>query len=192
MNNLAIGTDQDSVTVSASEFCKNWLPAYTRQGTVPVLEPTTAFFQETTPIAQQKPQGLRSLWDYLSKYPRLIWQLVLGMVAGTFLKLSMPFLTQSIVDLGVMHNNLNFIYIFLAAQLMLMVGRNSLEAIRGWLLLYVSSRVGISLPADLVAKVMRLPVSYFTERVVGEVMQRVEDLKRVASTITCGTGSSIT
>ncbi len=178
-NQLAIGTDQDSVTVSASEFCKNWLPADTSLGTVLILEPTAAFFQETTPIAQQKPQGLRSLWDYLSKYPRLIWQLTLGMVVGTFLKLSMPFLTQSIVDVGVMNNNLHFIYIFLAAQLMLMVGRNSLEAIRGWLLLYVSSRVGISLLADLVAKVMRLPISYFNERVVGEVMQRVEDQKRI-------------
>ncbi|GAB2558313.1 peptidase domain-containing ABC transporter [Spirosoma areae] len=178
-NQLAIGTDQDSVTVSASEFCKNWLPSHANQGVVLVLEPTTAFFQETTSIADQKPQGLRSLWDYLRKYPRLMWQLTLGMLVGTALKLTMPFLTQSIVDVGVMNNNLNFIYIFLAAQLMLMLGRNSLEAIRGWLLLYVSSRVGISLLADLVAKVMRLPVSYFNEKVVGEVMQRVEDQKRI-------------
>lgn len=178
-NQIAIGTDQDSVTVSASEFCKNWSPTQTDQGVVLVLEPTAAFFQETTSLEEQKPQGLRSLWDYLRKYPRLMWQLSLGMLAGTALKLTMPFLTQSIVDVGVMNNNLNFIYIFLAAQLMLMLGRNSLEAIRGWLLLYVSSRVGISLLADLVAKVMRLPISYFNEKVVGEVMQRVEDQKRI-------------
>ena len=178
-NQLAIGTDQDSVTVSASEFCKNWLPDAGRQGVVLVLEPTTAFYHETGAVVEQKPQGLRSLLDYLRKYPRLMWQLSLGMLVGTILKLTMPFLTQSIVDVGVMNNNLNFIYIFLAAQLMLMLGRNSLEAIRGWLLLYVSSRVGISLLADLVAKVMRLPVSYFNEKVVGEVMQRVEDQKRV-------------
>lgn len=178
-NQLAIGTDQDSVTVSASEFCQNWLPDDSGRGTVLVLEPTTAFFQEIHSEAEQKPQGLRSLLDYLRRYPRLLWQLSLGMVVGTILKLTMPFLTQSIVDVGVMNNNLNFIYIFLAAQLMLMLGRNSLEAIRGWLLLYVSSRVGISLLADLVAKVMRLPVSYFNEKVVGEVMQRVEDQKRI-------------
>jgi ATP-binding cassette subfamily B protein len=178
-NQLAIGTDQDSVTVSASEFCKNWLPDDSGQGTVLVLEPTTAFFQETHSEAEQKPQGLRSLLDYLRRFPRLLWQLSLGMIVGTILKLTMPFLTQSIVDVGVMNNNLHFIYIFLAAQLMLMLGRNSLEAIRGWLLLYVSSRVGISLLADLVAKVMRLPVSYFNEKVVGEVMQRVEDQKRI-------------
>ncbi len=178
-NQLAIGTDQDSVTVSASEFCTNWLPADADQGVVLVLEPTTAFFQETESVTEQKPQGLRSLLDYLSKYPRLMWQLTIGMIVGTALKLTLPFLTQSIVDVGVMNNNLSFIYIFLAAQLMLMLGRNSLEAIRGWLLLYVSSRVGISLLADLVAKVMRLPVSYFNEKVVGEVMQRVEDQKRI-------------
>ena len=178
-NQIAIGTDQSSVTVSASEFRRNWLVEDDNQGIVLTLEPTTAFFQETQSPAEQKPQGLRSLWNYLSKYPRLIWQLALGMVVGTLLKLMLPFLTQSIVDVGVMNNNLNFIYIFLAAQLMLMLGRISLEGIRGLLLMYVSSRVGISLLADFVAKVMRLPVSYFNEKVVGDVIQRVEDQKRI-------------
>ncbi len=109
-NQLAIGTDQDSVTVSASEFCKNWLPDAAGQGAVLVLEPTTAFYHETDSVVEQKPQGLRSLLDYLRKYPRLMWQLALGMLVGTVLKLTMPFLTQSIVDIGVMNNNLNFIY----------------------------------------------------------------------------------
>ncbi|RRB07612.1 peptidase domain-containing ABC transporter [Larkinella rosea] len=178
-NQIAIGTDRETITVSSGEFRKNWLPESAEEATVLLLEPTPGFLMETAPEPDAKPQGLRSLVNYLKRYPKLVWQLILGMAFGTILKLIFPFLTQAIVDVGVMNNNLNFIYIFLAGQLMLMVGRNSLEAIRGWLLLYVSSKVGVSLLTDFVAKVMRLPISYFNEKAVGEVMQRVEDQKRI-------------
>ena len=178
-NQVAIGIDDDTLTVTQKEFCNNWLPDGRNVGTVLIFDPSPEFYQNEISSAKKKPQGLLSLTVYLKRYPRLVFQLALGLIVGTLLKLTLPFLTQSIVDVGVMNNNLNFIYIFLAGQLMLMIGRNSLEAIRGWLLLYVSSRVGILLLTDFIAKVMRLPVSFFTEKAVGEVMQRVEDQKRI-------------
>jgi ATP-binding cassette subfamily B protein len=178
-NQIAIGTDQETVTVSATEFCKNWLSGGGEKGMVLLLDTTPDFYRDKKLEEQDAPKGLRSLLGYLKKYPKLLRQLSLALLVGTILKLILPFLTQSIVDVGVMNNNLNFIYLFLAAQFMLIVGRNSLEAIRGWLLLFVSARVGVSLLTDFVAKVMRLPVGYFNAKVVGEVIQRVEDQKRV-------------
>jgi ATP-binding cassette, subfamily B, bacterial len=178
-NQILIGTDKDGVTISKTEFCKNWLLDNTDESMVLTLEPSPEFYRNEDTDAKSQPQGLRSLLVYLKKYPKLVWQLAVGLIVGTLIKLTLPFLTQSIVDVGVMNNNLNFIYLFLAGQLMLMVGRNALEAIRGWLQLYVSSRVGILILTDFVAKVMRLPVSYFNEKAVGEVMQRVEDQKRI-------------
>lgn len=178
-NQIAIGTDKETVTVSQAEFFKNWEPDEHGAGEVLLLEPASNFYAEETLGADRSPKGLRSLLVYLNRYPKLLRQIALGMVLGTLLKLAMPFLTQSIVDVGVMNHNLNFIYLFLAGQLMLMVGRNSLEAVRGWLLLFVSSRVGLSLLTDFVAKLMRLPIGYFNEKAVGEVMQRLEDQKRI-------------
>jgi ATP-binding cassette subfamily B protein len=178
-NQIAIGTDRETVTVSSDEFCKNWLHSSGDEDAVLLLEPTPEFYRDENDSNEAKPTGLRSLLTYLKKYPKLLWQLVIGMIIGTILKLILPFLTQSIVDVGVMNNNLNFIYIFLAGQLMLMLGRCSLEAIRAWLLLFVSTRVGLSLLTDFVAKLMRLPVSFFNEKAVGEVMQRIEDQKRI-------------
>lgn len=178
-NQIAIGTDKETITVSKSEFFKNWEPDEQGEGEVLLLEPASNFYANENTGTDMSPKGLRSLLSYLSRYPKLLRQIALGMLLGTLLKLAMPFLTQSIVDVGVMNHNIHFIYLFLAGQLMLMVGRNSLEAIRGWLLLYVSSRVGLSLLTDFVAKLMRLPIGYFNEKAVGEVMQRIEDQKRV-------------
>ncbi len=177
-NQLAIGVDTDTLTVSAGEFRKNWLPEGETEGLVLLLEANPAVFNEPNEGDQQA-GGLSWLYGYLKKYPRLVRQIVIGILLGTVLKLIPPFLTQSIVDVGINNSNLDFIYLILLAQLMLMVGRNSMEAIRGWLLLHVSTRVGISLLTDFIAKIMRLPLAFFNEKSLGDVMQRVEDQKRI-------------
>ncbi len=178
-NQIAIGVDKETVTVSTSEFCKNWLPEGEMDGIVLLLEATPEFFNEPGEEDEQQSGSFAWLYGYIKKYPRLVRQLAIGILIGTVLKLIPPFLTQSIVDVGINNSNLDFIYLILFAQLMLMVGRNSMEAIRGWLLLHVSTRVGISLLTDFIAKIMRLPTAFFSEKSLGDVMQRVEDQKRI-------------
>ncbi|MBC7776102.1 MAG: peptidase domain-containing ABC transporter [Phycisphaerae bacterium] len=178
-NQIAIGVDKETVTVSTSEFCKNWLPEGEMDGIVLLLEATPEFFNEPGEEDERQSGSFAWLYGYIKKYPRLVRQLAIGILIGTVLKLIPPFLTQSIVDVGINNSNLDFIYLILFAQLMLMVGRNSMEAIRGWLLLHVSTRVSISLLTDFIAKIMRLPMAFFSEKSLGDVMQRVEDQKRV-------------
>ncbi len=178
-NQLEIGVDKETLTVSTSEFCKNWLHEAEKDGMVLLLEATPAFHNEPEEGEQSHSGPFAWLYGYVKKYPKLVRQIGIAILVGTVLKLIPPFLTQSIVDVGINTNNLDFIYLILFAQLMLMVGRNSLEAIRGWLLLHVSTRVGISLLTDFIAKIMRLPMAFFNEKSLGDVMQRVEDQKRV-------------
>ena len=178
-NQIAIGLDKDTVTVSAGEFCKNWLPNGQMEGAVLLLEATPEFYNDPGEEEEKQTGSYAWLYGYIRKHPMLIRQLGIAILVGTILKLLPPFLTQSIVDVGINNSNIDFIYLILFAQLMLMVGRNSLEAIRGWLLLHVSTRVGISLLTDFIAKVMRLPMAFFNEKSLGDVMQRVEDQKRV-------------
>lgn len=178
-NQIAIGVDKETVTVSTSEFCKNWLHPGEMEGVVLLLEATPEFYNEPGEEEEQHSGTFSWLYGYVKKYPRLVRQLAIAILIGTILKLIPPFLTQSIVDVGINNSNIDFIYLILGAQLMLMVGRNSLEAIRGWLLLHVSTRVGISLLTDFIAKIMRLPMAFFNEKSLGDVMQRVEDQKRI-------------
>lgn len=178
-NQIAIGVDKETVTVSTSEFCKNWLQEGQMEGVVLLLEATPAFFNDPGEEEEQHSGSFSWLYGYLKKYPKLVRQLCIGILIGTVLKLLPPFLTQSIVDVGINTHNIDFIYLILIAQLMLMIGRNSMEAVRGWLLLHVSTRVSISLLTDFVAKIMRLPMAFYNEKSLGDVMQRVEDQKRI-------------
>ncbi|GGI28663.1 ABC transporter transmembrane domain-containing protein [Pedobacter mendelii] len=114
-------------------------------------------------------------------------QLFVGLGVGSLLQLILPFLTQSIVDTGINTRNLNFIYIILIAQTMLFIGRMSVEFIRSWILLHISTRINISILTDFIIKLMKLPMGFFDTKMTGDIMQRMNDQGRIQSFLTGST-----
>ena len=105
-------------------------------------------------------------------------------MAGSLLQLIVPFLTQSIVDVGIQNRDIHFIYLILFAQLFLYVGKASLDIIRSWIILHLSTRINISLISDFFIKLMKLPLSYFDVRMTGDLLQRINDHKRIERILT--------
>lgn len=173
------------LTYSAEEFCQHWLSVQTErgiEGVVLLLEPTPAFYEQ-----DEEPQTAYSferVFTYLWQYKRLLVQLALGLAVGSGLQLLFPFLTQSVVDVGVDTQNLPFVYLVLGAQLTLMAGRLSVEFIRSWILLHISTRVNLSILSDFLIKLMRLPLSFFDSKKFGDIMQRIGDHHRIESFLT--------
>lgn len=111
-------------------------------------------------------------------------QLIIGLLAGSLLQLVFPFLTQTIVDQGIGHRNLNFIQLILVAQLMLVFSRTLIEVIRRCILLHISTRVNVSLISDFLSKLMRLPMRFFDSKLAGDLIRRIEDHNRIESFLT--------
>ena len=105
-------------------------------------------------------------------------------MAGSLLELIFPFLTQSIVDVGIQNQNIHFIYLILFAQIFLFFGKTALELIRSWILLNLSARINISLISDFFIKLMNLPISFFDVRMTGDIMQRINDHHRIERILT--------
>ncbi len=103
------------------------------------------------------------------------------------MQLIFPFLTQSIVDFGITNQNISFIYLVLIAQLMLFLSRTSVEFIRSWILLHISTRINISLVSDFLMKLMKLPISFFDSKMIGDLMQRINDQHRIETFLTSQT-----
>jgi ATP-binding cassette subfamily B protein len=173
------------VTYSAEEFCQHWLAEQTDkqgEGIVLLLEPTPAFFEHEQ---EHSPEySFERILSYLWQYKSLLGQLALGIVIGSILQLLFPFLTQSVVDVGINTQNISFIYLVLGAQLMLMIGRLSVEFIRSWILLHISTRVNLNILSDFLIKLMKLPVSFFDSKQFGDIMQRIDDHHRIESFLT--------
>jgi ATP-binding cassette subfamily B protein len=171
-----------------SEFLKFWIGnnanETTEEGIVLLLEPTPKFYQKEFDSEENNTFGFSLLIKYILPYKSFITQLIIGLLAGSVLQLIFPFLTQSIVDVGIQNRNIHFIYLVLFAQLFLFFGKTALELIRSWILLHLSARINISLISDFFIKLMNLPISFFDVRMTGDIMQRINDHHRIERILT--------
>lgn len=174
------------ITYTKKEFIKHWIgnnaDEETEEGIALLVEPTPRFYQST--FDKDEKFGFNFIFKYLFKYKKFVVQLIIGLLAGSLLQLIFPFLTQSVVDVGIANQDINFIYLILFAQLFLFLGKASLEIIRSWILLHLSTRINISLISDFFIKLMKLPISYFDVRMTGDLLQRINDHKRIERILT--------
>lgn len=175
------------ITYRREEFLKHWTSGAgsgAAEGIVLLVEPGIDFSQDGDEHKQRVPGDVTFLAHYIVRYRRLILQLFFGLIAGSIIQLLFPFLTQAVVDLGVQNQDINFIYLILLAQLMLFVGKTSLEVLRSWIVLHIGSRIKISLVSDFFVKLMRLPVAFFDSKMTGDLLQRINDHKRIENFLT--------
>ena len=167
--------------LSHAEFKRNWLSGSTK-GVALLLEPTPAFYdQEGVKHGQA---GLGYLLGYLRPYRHFFIQLFLGLFLASLLQLAFPFLTQAIVDVGIKNADLGFIYLILIAQLMLFLGQTAVTVIQNWILLHLGARLNLSLASDFLAKLMKLPISFFEAKMAGDLLQRIADQRRIEAFLT--------
>lgn len=132
-------------------------------------------------------KGFSFLFQYLKPHKKLIFQLIIGLLLGTVFQLLFPFLTQSLVDIGIDTQNLNFIYLILAAQLMLFFSQTTVRFIQSWILLHISVRINVNLIADFLLKLMKMSLGFFDTKNIGDLLQRIGDHKRIESFLTQST-----
>lgn len=153
------------------------------EGVALLLEPTPKFYENEFESSSDK-FNFSFLFKYLIQYKRFLIQLLFGLLAGSLLQLIFPFLTQSIVDVGIKNQDISFVYLILAAQVFLFIGKSSVEVIRNWILLHLSTRINISLISDFFIKLMNLPIAFFDTRLTGDILQRIKDHERVERLLT--------
>ena len=173
------------------EFCNCWLSSRKNEentGVALLLEPTPEFYTTEDEGDEVNRKGFSFLYSYLRPYRGLVGQLLLGLLLGSMIQLMLPFLTQSVVDFGINNQNLGFIYLVLIAQLMLSFSSSAVEFIRGWILLHLGTRINIALISDFLIKLMKMPINYFDSKMTGDILQRINDHKRIQDFLT---GSSL-
>lgn len=174
------------ITYSREEFENCWLNTQFKdenRGIVMFLKPTVNFGGMVENSLEEK-KSLGIILKYLKQYKTYFIQIVLGLLMSCILQFIMPFLTQSIVDLGIKHSDISLIFLILLGELMIVIGRTSTDFIRRWILLHISIRVNISLVSDFFIKLLKLPMSYFDTKLMGDLLQRISDHNRVQSFLT--------
>ena len=178
------------IKYSLEEFRNNWINVKQEEaekGVVLLLKPGIEFEQINTvecKINKDTQKAFRFLWEYLIKYYKYFCLIISGLGIGCLLQLIMPFLTQSIVDVGIKNQNIGFIWLILLGELMIVVGRTATDFMRRWLLLHISMRINISLLSDFFIKLLKLPMSFFDTKLMGDLLQRMNDHSRIQTFLT--------
>lgn len=177
------------ITYSYDEMIDHWAStmSYGRPaGIAMFFETTPAFFEfkmEGMTDASER-RSFRFLFGYVKKYRKYFVQIVIGLILGSCMQLVLPFLTQAIVDVGIKGKDLNIIWLILLGQLMLTASRTAIDFYRRWILLRIGMNINISLLSDFFVKLLKLPMSFFDTKLMGDLMQRMSDHSRVNNFLT--------
>ncbi len=177
------------VKYTSEEFNKYWISTRLNgedKGIAMFLEPTPNFYtyKIEKDATRKERRSFRFLFGYIRKYRKYFGQIVLGLIVGSLLQLVLPFLTQSIVDIGIKNQDIGFIWLVLLGQLMVTLSRTAIDFVRRWLLLHISMRINISLVSDFFIKLLKLPMYFFDTKLMGDLMQRINDHGRVNDFLT--------
>lgn len=153
-------------------------------GVVLFLTPSIDFFKKNSSKGKTSSVRLSDMLHYLLPYKSYFLQIGMAMVVSSIISLVFPYLTQTIVDSGINQGDLNIVVAILLAQLMLALGQTANSLCRSWLMLHVTTRIGISIISDFLNKLLRLPVAFFNAKNIGDILQRIGDYNRIQTFLT--------
>ncbi len=146
---------------------------------------TTQRFKELTEAQpDEKKYSLKFILNYLNRFRRHFILIIFGLILGCLLQLILPFLTQEIVDSGIKHENIKLIWLILIGELLIVIGQTVTDLFRRWVLLHLSMRINLKLVSDFFIKLLKLPMSFFDTKLMGDLLQRISDHSRVQSFLT--------
>ncbi|WP_452600533.1 peptidase domain-containing ABC transporter [Pontimicrobium sp. MEBiC06410] len=169
------------MSLNENEFKSRWL-TQNDKGVALFLNPTEEFHKKE--VLKKKRIDFNFLLGFLKPYKKEVFQLFLGLLAGSLFTLIFPFLTQSLIDKGVENKSLSIVFIILLAQVFLFLGSIIIEIVRNWIMLYIGTRINISIISDFFKKILKLPINFFDSKLIGDFNQRIQDHERIEEFLT--------
>lgn len=170
------------LSITKEVFLQNWISSSNNKGVALVLEPTNDFYEKAE--INQKSKKYSFLFNYLKPHKKLFGQLFLSLALLSLVSFIFPFLTQILIDLGVKYKNYQVVTLILVSQLFLFIGITTIELIRNWITLHINARVSLRIISDFLGKLLKLPLSFFDSKAVGDLSQRLNDHHRIESFLT--------
>ncbi len=169
------------VSYTHEEFRENWYKKGEDHGVLLALEPMATFKQIDTREKKERLKSFENILGYFTPYKKSFYLLFGIMLIATALQAILPFISKSVIDIGIHTRDITFIYMVLIANIVLLLSITLSNALRDWVLLHVTTRVNISLISDYLIKLMKLPVSFFENKLVGDILQQANDHERIRS-----------
>lgn len=165
------------------EFVDKWIPPQEEKGVLMVLEPLLDFKDRHLDEQQNKKKTFSTLIRYFSPYKKDFAHLLFIMTIVTALQAVIPFISRSIIDVGIRTHDVNFINMIITANIVILLSITLANAVRDWVLQHLTARINVALISDYLIKLMKLPITFFENKMMGDILQRAQDHERIRSFI---------
>ena len=145
---------------------------------------------EMTPGAEFKPRkaapavSVRQLTGRISGlWPALTQILLLSIALQVFVVLA-PFFMQWVVDQVLVSADKSLLTVLALGFGLTMLLQIGIGLLRGWSVVYLSSRLGLQWMGNVFAHALRLPLDFFEKRHLGDVTSRMSSVQAIQRTLT--------
>lgn len=170
------------VKYTRREFMEGWYLKNEDKGVLLALEPT-ADFKLSKQEKKQEKDSMISMLRYFMPYKKEFSLIFFVMLVATLLQGILPFISKSVIDIGISTSDVNFINMVLAGNICFLLSIMVFSVVRDWILMHITARVNIALISDYLIKLMKLPVTFFENKLLGDILQRAADHERIRSFI---------
>ncbi|MFC3561171.1 peptidase domain-containing ABC transporter [Pedobacter jamesrossensis] len=169
------------IKYGAKDFSDKWIKSGSDMGKLMALEPQADFYQRQGDEKLERRKTFENFIGYFTPYRKSFINLFIVMLLVTILQGLLPFISKAVIDVGIQTHDIDFINIVLIANVAIIVSVLLSNLVRDWILLHVTSRVNIALISDYLIKLMRLPITFFENKMTGDILQRAQDHERIRS-----------
>jgi ATP-binding cassette subfamily B protein len=171
------------VMYSPDDFANKWVKKGSDKGILMAIEPQADFYERVSEDKATRRRTLQNFLAYFRPYQRNFLNLCAIMMLVTILQGILPFISKAIIDVGVQTHDLDFINIVLAANVAIVISIMLSNVVRDWILMHITARVNIALISDYLIKLLRLPITFFENKMMGDILQRAQDHERIRNFI---------
>ena len=155
-------------SLSRSEFAANFT------GYALLLSPTELFYTK-----ESKTVSFSRFYNFFADRRLLLGKIGVISLLLSLLGIVPAVLAQTVIDAVITVKNFDSINIFAVGFLVFGFGRIALTALRQHLLDYLSNRLDVTLIGDFISHTLKLPLSFFASRRVGDILCQIQENPKI-------------
>ena len=123
-------------------------------------------------------------WPALKRYRGVLTQVLIASFVVQLFSLANPLLIQVIIDKVINQRSLDTLQVLGFALVVVTLMEGIIGALRTFLFTETTNRIDLRLGSEVIDHLLRLPLSYFDRRPVGELGTRIAELEKIRSFLT--------
>lgn len=170
INDPASGKRKISLTDLSSSFT----------GIALELTPTNSFKKCDKRVVMK----INQLWQNITGLKSSLLTLFSLSLVLQFITLLSPYYMQWVIDNVLLSNDKPLLTVLATGFIILMVIKTSVSSLRSWIVLRFSSSLNLQIGANLFRHLLKLPMSYFEKRHIGDIVSRFGSLSTIREMLT--------